>query len=341
MPDNQLVLRRSTDPGAYIHFRGDASSPAVLDWHGAGNLVTVLKGHWRFENVQLGTRRKTQRQGFVAESSGALLDLHDVVIRTASYSGGGIVASRAGRVHLYGDILLNEDLHQVCEDKETYCGIRVTDHGTVKFMQREGALLSMGNGSLAASYYGVIRLGCEKAEITCWTNSNNLAIGNSGRIDLHGTETLLRAMEPDNTLIGPEDDGHIMAENTHVVLESHGNRSAIYLQKSSTVFGGPFEFRGEFMNSVVTMSGSIFVGTVTGDVSTVYAITGSQIILEGGSTPPTGRIVAQLGGTVVLPSGDVVRERVIEKVDGTQQPTGPTPVRTQERRLTLWGHLKR
>ena len=77
-------------------------------------------------------------------------------------------------------------------------------------------------------------------------------------MDLHGTRTHLRGHHPENSLIGPEDDGHILAENTHVILESLGCRNALYLQKASKVFGGPFEIQGKFDHTIVAMSGSVF-----------------------------------------------------------------------------------
>jgi hypothetical protein len=314
MLDSQLVLSRSMVPGVIVRLKGEAVSSwpakaAILDWRSESKfLVTVLNGNWSVSNVQLGTRQKTQRQGFCCEGSGSLLELRDVRIRTASLSGAGIQAQRAGRVHLYGKIELNEDLHQACPDMETYCRVQATDHGTVQFVdQNEGSLLSIGHGSLSSEYYGVIRLGCRRSKITTWgKGENNLGIGNSGRIDLHGTETHLRGGTGTSGLIGPEDDGHLLAEDTHVILESLGCRNAIYLQKASTLFGGPFEVRGPFTNTVVAMSGSVFVGIITGAVTHVEAHTGAHITLEHGSSKPrTAR--GYLGGTVVLPNDEILR----------------------------------
>ena len=64
------------------------------------------------------------------------------------------------------------------------------------------------NGSLSAGEYGLIGLGCETARITSWgRQSNCLAVNDSGRVDLHGTETTLCAKVAENTPIGPEHDG--------------------------------------------------------------------------------------------------------------------------------------
>jgi hypothetical protein len=267
--------------------------------------VLVQDGEWLLRNLQVGTRRKDQRQGIGVEGPG-LLNLRDVRIRTRSLQGAGLLARRAGRIHLRGAIELNEDLHGRRED-ETHCRIWAQDHGTVMFTEREGASLSIGNGSLAAEYFGCVRLGCAWAKITSWDTSNNIAIGNSGRVDLHGTETILRGHHPDNTLIGPEDDGHIMAEDTHVILESLGSRHAIFLQKASTLFGGPFELRGEFEYAIVAMSGSVFAGTVKGPVKAVHAYTGAHVSMEHGSSVPEGPVHAESGATIVLPTDEVVR----------------------------------
>jgi len=315
MPENHLVLRRRTAPRSYISLKGEGGAdagekPVILDWVGTP-MVTAFEGRWGIGNVQLGTRNKKQREGFVAEGSGSLLDLTDIRVRTASHSGSGILAERAGMVHLYGTIELNEDLHEKCEDKETFCRILATDHGRVKFMQTKGASLSIGNGGLGASYYGTVRLGCERAEISSWADVHPLAIGNSGRIDLGGTETHFRTMSPDGVLIAAEDDGHILAEKTHVVLESgpEGSGSAIRLQKASTLFGGPFEIKGSFRGTIVTMSGSVFVGKVVGNLDSVDAYTGSHVSLQSGSSLLTRIAHARAGATIVHPSGEVLRER--------------------------------
>jgi hypothetical protein len=316
MPDNHLVLRRRTAPGCYIQLEGAGDEnvskrPVLLDWLGAP-MVTVCQGRWRIEHVQLGNRDKKQREGFVAQGSESLLDLVDVRIRTASHSGSGIQAERSGRIHLYGTIELNEDLHDECKDLETFSRIMATDHGRVKFMQSKGASLSIGNGGLGASYYGTVRLGCEAANVTSWAKSHPLAIGNSGRIDLGGTDTQLSSMNPDGILVAAEDDGHILAENTHVVLQagSEGNASAICLQKASTLFGGPFDIRGRFRGTIVTMSGSTFVGQVVGNLGSADAYTGAHLCLQNGSGLPTRVAHARSGATIVLPTGEVLRERV-------------------------------
>ena len=308
MPDNYLVLRRRMWPGVTVQILGDggATNRAVLDWSGREFLVLVLEGQWSLANLQIGTRRAGQSEGLGVEGPGLTI-VRDVRIRTGAGQAAGLLARRAGRIHLYGTIEMNEDLHDAGGAATNVCMIWAKDHGTIQFMQSVGASLSMGNGQLAASSYGSVGLGCGWARITSWTTGNNIAIACSGRVDLHGTETTLRGRHPDNGLIGLEDDGHVLAENTHVILESLGCRDAIYLQKASMVFGGPFEVRGAFTNTVVAMSGSVFAGTVTGAVSHVEAHTGAHITLEHGSSMPrTAR--GYLGGTVVLPNDRVLIE---------------------------------
>ena len=155
--------------------RDDPGQAVILDWRsGYQFMVLVELGHWRFSDLQLGTRQKTQRQGFCSEGTSSLLELENIRIRNASTQGAGIAAQRGGRTHLYGKIELNEDLHDECKDMETYSRVDATDHGTVQFVDGgKGTLLSLGHGSLTCSYYGCIRLGCERAKITTWDEGGN------------------------------------------------------------------------------------------------------------------------------------------------------------------------
>ena len=298
-----LVLRRRTAPGACVALVGEEG--AILDWAGEA-LITVLEGHWAISKVQIGTRRLNQRQGVVVEGPGLAI-VRDVKIRTRSESGAGLLARRAGRIHLAGRIELNEDLHDKKPEAESFCRIMAEDHGTVQFIEREGASLSIGNGSLSAQYYGCVRLGCATARVTSWTMSNVIGIGNSGRVDLHGTETRLKAGDPRNTCIGPEDDGHIMAEDTKLILESEGNGAAIVLQKTSSLYGTDIELRGTFKAAVIAMSGSTFSGVIKGEVRSIEATTGAHVSLQPGSAKPTGEVGVRFGATIVLPDGRVIR----------------------------------
>jgi hypothetical protein len=151
-------------------------------------MVDVREGVWWLENTQIGTGTKRQRRGVMVAGPGCVT-LKNVTFRTRSLSDAAIYAQRGGLVELRGAIKLNEHLHERAEE-ETFAGIIATDHGIVRFAERDGASLEIGNGSLSASYYGVIGLGCKTARITSWgEQSNCLAVNNSGRIDLHNTTT--------------------------------------------------------------------------------------------------------------------------------------------------------
>jgi hypothetical protein len=210
---------------------------------------------------------------------------------------------------LRGDIKLNEHLHDKA-DAETFAGIIAEDHGLVRFVERAEASLDIGNGSLDASYYGVIRLGCETARITSWgEQSNNLAINNGGRIDLHGTTTTLCARRRGNTPIGLEHDGHILAEGAHIVIEGENN-AAIVLQKASTLTCNDIELRGKFNTAISAMSGSMFVGRFLGDIPGLSADTSASINID--QFQNNGRIIgpvsARHGAVISLPNRTVTSE---------------------------------
>jgi hypothetical protein len=308
MPEGSLALARRMKAGASVTIAGkpggDGALP-VFGWAGGPALVDVREGDWRIEGVQIGAGRTDQRRG-VMVAGPAELSLRDVTFRTRSQSDAGIWVHRGGRVLLRGAIRLNEHLHDEAPD-ETFCGIVATDHGSVKFEQREGASLDMGNGSLSASYYGVIRLGCASARITSWaTQSNNLAVNCGGRVDLHGTTTTLRAKRAENTPIGPEHDGHILAEDARVVIEGD-NDCAIALQKASTFTCNDIELRGTFRKAVWAMSGSMFVGRFLGDVPRLEAHTGAGIHVEAMGGKLTAEPVVSSGAVISLPNGRVLR----------------------------------
>lgn len=243
-----------------------------------------------------------QRRG-AAVAGPAHVTLKDVTFRTRSHSDAGIHVHRGGRVSLRGAIRLNEHLHDEAP-AESFCGIVATDHGTVQFVERDGASLDLGNGSLSVSYWGCIRLGCATARITSWTDSNPLALSNSGRIDLHDTTTTLRARRRDNVPIGPEHDGHILAEGARIVLEGD-NDCAIALQKASTLTCNDIELRGTFRKTLWAMSGSMFVGGFAGDVTQVEARTGASVHLEKVTGELRGPVIAAEGARVSLPDGTV------------------------------------
>ena len=220
----------------------------------SGFLVVARRGHWALEHLQVGTNRAGQPGGLDVAGP-ALVELRDVRIRTRQPKGAGILAQHGGRVHLAGEILLNEHLRFASADPKSFSRIKAEYGGVVKFTQRAGASLTLGNGNLAASTYGIIELGCERAAVTSWNyQSNPIAVNNSGRIELKGTTVHLTAHDPRNTPIGLEHDGHVMAEGSRMILDGQGNAHGIVLQKASTMYGGTVEIRGEVFKPLVAMS---------------------------------------------------------------------------------------
>jgi hypothetical protein len=307
MPANCLHLMCRMRPGVVVRIVGrkdKAGQVPVLDWR-SEPMINATDGAWWFENLQIGSFQKSQRVG-VAVSGTAHVTLQDVVFRMRSFSGGAINAARGGKVSLRGSIRINEHLHEKA-DEETFSGIVAEDHGLVIFEETKGASLDMGNGSLSASYYGVIRLGCESARITSWGGqSNNLAINNGGRIDLHGTTTTLFAKQRGNTPIGLEHDGHILAEGAHIIIQGE-NDCAIVLQKASTLTCNDIELRGTFQTAISAMSGSMFVGAFRGDIPGVSANTSATVNIEemtnGGRI--AGPVSARRGAVISLPDRTV------------------------------------
>jgi hypothetical protein len=269
-------------------------------------MVDVREGDWWLENLHIGTFTKRQRRGVMVAGPGHVT-LKNVTFRLRSISDAGIYAHRGGQVSLRGVIKLNEHLHDEAPD-ETFCGVIATDHGLVRFRQREGAALELGNGSLSASYYGCIRLGCETARITSWgEQSNNLAINNGGRIDLHNTTVRLRAQRRRNTPIGLEHDGHILGEDARVIIDGQ-NSMAIALQKASTFTCNDIDLRGRFEYCLWASSGSMFVGRFLGDVGRIEATTGANINIEKIHGELVGPVVARHAARISLPDRDVLPE---------------------------------
>jgi hypothetical protein len=309
MPADRLELMRRMRPGVGVRIVGVPGAdglPPRLAWEGGTAMIHVCEGEWWVENVQIGTGTTRQRRG-VMVTGPARVTLKDVTFRTRSQSDAAIYAERGGLVLLHGAIRINEHLHEKAPD-ESFAGIVATDHGVVRFEERDGASLDIGNGSLAASYYGVIRLGCRSARVTSWgEQSNTLAINNSGRIDLHNTTTTLCARRKANTPIGLEHDGHILAEGAHIIIQGV-NENAIVLQKSSTLTCNDIELQGSFKTAISAMSGSMFVGAFLGDIPGVSASTSATINIE--EMKKNGKIVgsvsARRGAVISLPDRTVL-----------------------------------
>jgi subtilisin family serine protease len=332
MPSNSLQLMRRMTPGVNVTIRGNGDSSAekpVLAWEGTP-MIDAVEGEWCFEDIQIGTGEKGQRRGVVATGP-AHVTLKNVVFQTRSLSDAAIYAHRGGKVSLRGVIRINADLHEHA-DAETFAGIIADDHGLVQFVEREGASLDMGNGSLSAMYYGVIRLGCETARITCWTEqSNPLAINNSGRIDLHSTKTILQAKNPRNTPIGLEHDGHILAEGARIVIEG-SNHNAIVLQKASTFTCNEIELRGTFRSTISAMSGSMFVGGFVGNVSRIEASTGASVNIEKIDGKLLGPVTATSCATISLPDRNVIsRSQTSSDDDGKPSQAARKAVQTHKK----------
>jgi hypothetical protein len=309
MPANCLELMRRMRPGVTVRIVGQAGQAGqcpTLAWEAGPAMVDVREGDWWLENLQIGTGTKRQRRGVMVLGPGHVT-LKNVTFRTCSLSDAGIYADRGGKVSLRGAIRLNEHLHNEAAD-ETFCGVIATDHGLVRFVEHDGASLDIGNGSLSASYYGVIRLGCETARITSWgEQSNNLAINNGGRIDLHNSTVVLRAKQRRNTPIGLEHDGHILGEGANVIIEGP-NSMAIALQKASTFTCNDIELRGTFDYCLWASSGSMFVGRFRSDVGRVEATTGANINIERIDGKLIGPVVARHAARISLPDRDVLPE---------------------------------
>jgi hypothetical protein len=307
MAADRLELVRRMRPGVTVRIIGDPGGDGRLPrlgWEGGTTMVFVGEGEWSIENVQIGTGTLRQRRG-VMVTGPAKVTLKDVTFRTRSQSDGAIYAERGGLALLRGAIRINEDLHSNAPD-ESFAGIIATDHGIVRFDDSGGGSLDIGNGSLMASYYGCIGLGCRTAHITSWGDqSNTLAIDNSGRIDLHNTTTTVSAKKKRNTPIGLEHDGHILAEGAHIIIEGE-NEMAIALQKASTFTCNDIELRGVFGKTLWASSGSMFVGRFLSDVTDISADTSAKINIEALKGEIRGNVTAQHCGVVSLPDRNVV-----------------------------------
>ena len=187
MPKNVLHLMRRMRPGVSVRIvgapgaEGDAT---VLAWEGGSSMIAATDGDWSLEGIRIGSFSQRQRRGVVVEGP-AHVTLKDVSFRMRSQSDAGIVARRFGRVSLLGRIRINEQLHDEAGEG-TFCGIIATDHGTVKFEQREGASLDIGNGSLSASYYGCIKCETGKHKTTGASGADG-ASGTAGAPGIAGS----------------------------------------------------------------------------------------------------------------------------------------------------------
>ncbi|HUT28667.1 MAG TPA: ankyrin repeat domain-containing protein [Sedimentisphaerales bacterium] len=280
----------------------------VLNWENRSSrfMIVAGEGQWALENIQLGTRKDGQRGG-IGVTGPAVLELRDVRIHTVGQKGPGLGAHHGGRIYLYGDIELNQDLHNSGGDDGSFCRIEAEYGGVVKFMQGKGATLTLGNGNISASYYGVIELGCEQASITSWNyQSNPIAVNNSGRVDLHNTTTTLCARNPRNTPIGLEHDAHLLAEGARIIIDGQGNSNGIVLQKASSFFCNDVEIRGKVRQPLVAMSGSVLLAGIDGDLGETFATTCASIIVEKCTGHLIGPFKQSKSGRIVPPEGKTI-----------------------------------
>ena len=303
MSTNRLELMRRMRSGASVRILGKPSNSGtvpILAWEGGDCMVDVREGEWVLENLQIGSGSTRQRRGVMASGPGHVI-LKDVTFRTRSQTDAAIYALRAGRVTLRGAIRINEAFHEAVPQGDSFSGIIATDHGSVAFSEREGSLLDLGNGTLSASYYGTIELGCQSARITSWNSQSNcLAINNSGRIDLHGTPTRLSAKQKGNTPIGLEHDGHILAEGATITIESD-NDHAIVLQKVSSLMCNDIDLKGKYRWVVSAMTGSVVLGGFLGDLGGIEADTGSHVTVERVGGKALGSFEVRRGASIALP----------------------------------------
>jgi len=270
----------------------------VFAWKGERRTLEACDGRWILAGVQVGTFEAEQVRGLYAH--GAVdVRVEDASFELRSHSDAALWAERGARIALHGAIRVNARTESEWPE-DSYSGIVATDGGIVEFEDGARSSLVLGNGSLRASYYGSIRLGCATAELTCRTDSNVLSIGNSGRIDLRNTTTTLLATDPHNTPIGLEHDGHVLAEDA--VLHIRGkNEAAIALQKASTLTCNDIHLEGEFATALWASSGSMFVGRFKSDVKKLTAKTGASVNVEAIEGKLVGPVEVESGGVVSLP----------------------------------------
>ena len=193
MASDRLELVRRMRPGVAVRIIGEPGADGGLPhfgWEGGSAMVVVGEGEWWLENVQIGTLSTRQRRG-VMVTGPAQITLKDVTFRTRSQSDAAVYAERGGS-RCCG---ARSESTNICTPMRPMIALPGSSPPIMEpcgSHDSESGSLDMGNGSLSASYYGCIGLGCRTAQITSWGDqSNTLAINNGGRIDLHNTTTTL------------------------------------------------------------------------------------------------------------------------------------------------------
>ena len=148
--------------------------------------------------------------------------------------------------------------------------------------------------------------------MTSWGTGqqNNLSISSSGRIDLHGTTTILHTKNPANTPVGFEDDGHLLGEGAHLIMYAKGC-NGILLMKASRFFCYYIEYVGKPKYFVHATSESTFSGCFVGTqpVGLLYAEKGSEIVVLKAESKIIGPFTARKLGRICLPDGREIHSK--------------------------------
>jgi len=310
MPASSLRLEKRMRLGGRIRIESAPDGdPARLTWKGERRTIEASQGRWVLERLVVGSFEPDQIRGLYAHGP-VEVSVRDTSFELRSRSDAALWAERGARIALTGAIRVNDrDLgapQGQPAPEDSYSGLVATDGGVIEFEDGSQSSLVLGNGSLRASYWGSIRLGCRTAELTCHTRSNVLSIGNSGRIDLRNTRTTLTAVDPRNTPVGLEHDGHVLGEDAELHLRG-ACEAAIALQKASTLTCNDVYLEGEFSTALWASSGSMFVGRFRTDVGRLQARTGAQIHVEALDGELLGPAEVSGGGLISLPDR-VVRD---------------------------------
>ena len=311
MPERSLQLAKPMRPEARIRLRTkperkDEGERALFAWKGERRTVHATEGRWVLEDLGVGSFDEGQVRGVYGQGP-VEVTVRDVNFELRSRSDAALWAERGARIAISGAIRINDRELGDPVPKDSYSCILATDGGVVEVVDKSESSLVMGNGSLRTSYWGSIRLGCPEVRLTCHTDGNVLSIGNSGRIDLRNSETTLHAVKSNNTPIGLEHDGHVLAEDAVIRIRGK-NDSAIALQKFSTLTCNDIYLEGEFRTALWASSGSMFVGRFKSDVGAIEAVTGASVNVEAIEGELHGEVTAASGGIVSLP-GRVVSAR--------------------------------
>jgi hypothetical protein len=275
--------------------RSDFSAPAaigkvVLDFESSAALIMVKGGRYSLQDIQIGNRsRYGQTQiGVCAIGFDSEVTMRNVRIRTTSQSAGSIDAEDGAVINLAGTIEINEDLHKAPDGSgdNTFSGISASYSAIIRTVER-GTKISIGNGNFSVSYYGTVQVQDSEASITSWTVSNCFAANNSGLIDISRSAVTLKKRERRNVLIGPEDDGHIIADGATISLANDEFENNIYLQKGSTLKGGIVRVTGRAKGIIHASSGSRMAATLEGVWESINVTTGARIMLAPMTPAPT------------------------------------------------------